>query len=370
MRTFNCTCGNILFFENTQCLKCGHEVGWCPACENLSALVPDEAGVLHCGHEGCGAALVKCPNYAVEQVCNRCLVVQEEPHPPGTLCDYCRFNDTIPDLSIEGNREKWARLEAAKRRLLYSLDVLGLPYGNAEDGMEPPLSFDFKSDVELPRKLWRTMGKQEMVYTGHADGKITINIREADPVELEKNRVSMNEAHRTVIGHFRHEIAHYYWQMLVQGKREPECKATFGDHESPTYAEAQEQYYQAGPPPVWQQNYISGYATMHPWEDFAETFATYLDMVSVLDTAWNSGIGDSLNPVSASLDQMVKRYQKLGVVFNEINRSMGLLDLVPEVIVAPVVQKMEFIHTLVRESARLPKQVVETLAETNLADPW
>ncbi len=370
MKTFHCTCGNTLFFENTQCLRCGHEVGWCPACENLTAIAIEPAGGHRCGLSSCGALLVKCHNYAVEHVCNRCIVRQGELPSTGNLCDYCRFNDTIPDLSLEGNREKWARLEAAKRRLLYSLDVLGLPYGTAAEGIDPPLSFDFKSDTSQQTKWWWTTGEKESVHTGHANGKITINIREADPVELEKNRVSLNEAHRTVIGHFRHEIGHYYWQMLVQGQCEDEFKAVFGDHESPNYAVAMEAYYQNGPAPNWQQSHVSAYASMHPWEDFAETFATYLDMVSVLDTAGNVGVSESFDPGLADLDSMVARYQRLGIVINELNRSMGLLDLVPEIMVPAVVDKMRCVHNLVRGSSRLSQQVVETLAETNLADPW
>ena len=369
MKNFHCSCGNRLFFENTQCLQCGHEVGWCPVCESLGAIVQEPSGGYRCGHSECGALLAKCHNYAVEGVCNRCIAHQGELPAAGALCDCCRFNDTIPDLTVEGNREKWGRLEAAKRRLLYSLDTLGLPYGNADDGIEPPLSFAFKSDVVHPSRWWWSKGKKEMVYTGHANGQITINIREADPVELEKSRVSMNEAHRTVIGHFRHEIGHYYWQMLVQDQREDECKAVFGDHNSPPYAEAMDLYYKNGPAAGWQQNFVSAYASMHPWEDFAETFATYLDMVSVLDTAWNLGLGASLNPVSAELDDMVERYQTLGVMFNELNRSMGLLDLVPEIIVPAVVEKMRFVQQLVRGAARLSQPEVEALANTGIADP-
>ena len=196
------------------------------------------------------------------------------------------------------------------------------------------------------------MGKEERVYTGHADGKITINVREADTVELEKSRVHFEEAHRTVVGHFRHEIAHYFWQMLVQGQCEPECKAVFGDHENPSYAEAQQKYYSNGPAGNWRSGFVSAYATMHPWEDFAETFATYLDMVSVLDTALNMGISDSCDPTKTDLPQMVDRYIRLGVVLNEMNRAMGLIDLVPEIFAPPIVEKMQFVHNLLRQAGQ------------------
>jgi hypothetical protein len=349
MRSFHCTCGNRVFFENTQCLACHRPLGWCPACADMTALLPEDGGRYRCAQEACGALLVLCHNYAVEQVCNRCCPAPSAPQPAAPLCDYCRFNDTIPDLSVPGNREKWARLESAKRRLLYALDQLRLPYGTRADGIEPPLSFDFKADVAPDDRWWWSMGQGERVFTGHADGKITINLREADTVEREKARVDFHEAHRTIIGHFRHEIAHYYWQMLVQQRCEPQFQAVFGDHRQPSYAEAQQHYYRNAAD--WPAQFVSAYASMHPWEDFAETFATYLDMVGALDTAGHFGIGERLDPLSADLSAMVDRYINLGVVLNEMNRTMGLIDVVPEILAPPIVAKLEFIHQLIRDRA-------------------
>jgi len=344
MRQYRCVCESTVFCENTQCLACGRELGFCPACRQLVAILPQDGGSYACGNAACGAALAKCFNYSQHQVCNRCVpldIVAE-----GGLCDCCRFNDTIPDLSIAGNLEKWRRLEAAKRRLFYDLDELGLPYGTAADNVDPPLTFDFKADVIAPVGFWRGIGKAERVYTGHAGGRITINIREADDVEREKLRVDFGEAQRTLIGHFRHEVGHYCWDQLVKGRREDDCRAVFGDHDHPNYAEALETFYQQGPPADWATRCVSAYATMHPWEDFAETWATYLDMVSALDTAHHVGFGGEPEPVGASVDSMVERYQQLGIALNEINRSMGLLDVVPEVFVEPVVEKLRFIHQL------------------------
>jgi len=351
MKTFGCRCGNTVFFENTKCVACDHELGWCPACQNVTTLLPADGGRFHCGNDSCTSVLAKCHNYAVEHVCNRCCLVPDDSSKPAEFCDYCRFNDTIPDLSVPGNKEMWQRLEAAKRRLLYTLDLLKLPYGKSEDGVPLPLAFDFKADVVHKRKWWWAMGKEERVYTGHADGRITINLREADTVEREKSRVFFQEAHRTIIGHFRHEVAHLYWQMLVQGICEPEFKAAFGDHENPTYADAQQRYYEEGPKKDWQVNYVSAYATMHPWEDFAETFATYLDMVSVLDTALHMRVAESCDPTTADLPTMVERYVSLGIVLNEMNRAMGLIDLVPEILLPPIIAKMQFVHELVRAAA-------------------
>lgn len=350
MKTFRCACENMLFFDNSVCLKCGRDVGYCPACRALSALVPQPDGGLVCGNAVCGADIVKCGNYAEHNVCNRC-VRAEDAAAGRTLCDCCGFNQTIPDLNVPGNKVKWYRLEAAKRRLLYDLDLVGLPYRFADADPRPKLRFDFKADVPAKKWMWWTIGKKEQVFTGHASGLITINIREASDVEREQARVAFNEAHRTLIGHFRHEIAHYFFEVLVTGRDEARCKSVFGDHENPTYQDAMSNYYQNGPLADWQDRFVSAYATMHPWEDFAETFATYLDMASVLDCAVNNGFLAA--PLRLDdIERMMLQYKALGIGMNEINRSMGLLDLVPEVLVGPVREKLRYIHELVVGAAQ------------------
>lgn len=344
MQTFRCVCGNTLFFENTSCGNCGRDVGWCPTCRQISGLDARDDGTFACVSPGCGAVVRKCLNYSQEGVCNRCIAVA------GTrsgelFCDCCRLNETIPDLSVDGNRARWAQLEAAKRRLIYGLDSLGLPYGSAADGFDPPLAFAFKGDVIPTQGLWRTMGEGERVYTGHADGMITINIREADDAEREKLRVDFGEAHRTLIGHFRHEIGHYYWDLLVRDRAEDAFKAVFGDHENPDYGQALSLYYDNGAPSDWQETYVSAYATMHPWEDWAETFALYLAMAAMLDTAFHLRLVDAAP--DGDLATMLARYRGLGLVLNEISREMGLLDLVPAVITDPIAVKLGFVHDMV-----------------------
>jgi hypothetical protein len=138
----------------------------------------------------------------------------------------------------------------------------------------------------------------------------------------------------------------------VQGQDEAAFKDNFGDHGSISYSEALENYYQYGPKNNWQENYISAYASMHPWEDFAETWGAYLDMVSVLDTAENA---DLLEEVSTDLQNlqftsMIERYLSLGLKMNEMNRALGLLDLVPEVFTPAVVKKMKYIHQLLKKN--------------------
>lgn len=301
----------------------------CPACHRVVPLVFTEKDGLRCGRTDCGVALRKCINYAAEQICNRCLRAEDEWRE--ARCDYCRLTTLIPDLRVEGNREKWRRLEKAKHRVLYILDLIGLPFRPSDKPGVPLLSFEFKA------------GGGEPVHTGHRDGCITINIREADDVEREKARVAFQEPQRTLIGHVRHELGHYFWDRLVKGEREDECRSLFGDDRHPTYAAALERYHANGPRDNWRGSFVTAYATMHPWEDFAETFGTYLDMVSVLDTARHFGVARcGLEDV----ESMIKNYQQVGLIANEFNRDMGLVDLVPEVFVPTVIEKLCFIHNL------------------------
>ena len=344
-----------MFFDNTRCLACGGESGFCPGCRLLVPLSPQHAGTFQCGNPACGATLAKCQNYSEYAVCNRCVFATVEgaesiaEQQQAQLCDCCRFNRTIPDLTVLGNLQKWYRLEAAKRRLFYDLSQLGLPYGTAADGCDPPLAFDFKADAVPKNTFWRNLPTSQKVFTGHEAGTITINIREADDVERERLRVDLGEAQRTLLGHFRHEIGHYYWDVLVRNRREADCQAVFGDHNRPTYAEALDLYYKAGPVADWALRHVSAYASMHPWEDFAETWATYLDMVSELDTAQHVGFGGESNPAHVDLATMIATYQRLGIALNELNRSLGLMDAVPEVIVSPVIDKLHFIHELIHQ---------------------
>ncbi len=345
MQKFQCDCGNRLFFENTHCLACGCEVGWCPSCATMTTLVFAEPG-LHCGR--CHTDVWKCANRVEHDVCNRNIPAPADPAGAGALlCDCCRYNDTIPDLAVEGNLERWRALEQAKRRLIHGLDSLGLPHGPGLGDPEAGLSFDFKGDSVASGNFWRKVGKQEMVYTGHADGKITINIREADTVEREKLRVDLGEGHRTLIGHFRHEIGHYYWDKLVQpdSGRLAAFKALFGDHENPTYQDALDRHYSDGPRPDWQSAFVSAYATMHPWEDWAETFAFYLDIVDVMETAAASNLIAA--PARDDLKALVETYVRLGLLMNELNRALGLIDFLPELVVPAVVEKLQFVHDVV-----------------------
>ncbi len=354
MRTFRCLCDQVVFFDNTQCVSCGCELGFCPACGELHTLLGDEQSGYTCGNPACGEPVVKCHNYRVEGVCNRCVAVSDSSATENNFCDCCRFNAVIPDLSKGDNRAKWRRLESAKRRAFYHLDLLGLPRGDASDGFDPPLSFEFKETLapDQPAEpggyaTTALLDEAEVVMTGHLNGTITINIHEADPVERERLRVHFGEPHRSLVGHFRHEMAHYYWDLLVRGEGEAGCIALFGDHRNPPYNHAIQRYYQDGPPANWRLNYTSAYASMHPWEDFAETFAAYLEMTAVIDTSYHMGIGGAAFSPEMGLDDRLSEYTRLGTALNEINRTMGLKDLLTRSFNGPVIDKLRYIHDLV-----------------------
>ena len=345
MKSFRCTCGNRLFYENSQCVQCKHEVGWCPRCELIVRFHGGDDQI-RCGNPECGAKLAHCSNRTEYQVCNRALLVDEL---SGSLCDCCRLNRVIPDLGIPGNLEKWRRLEVAKRRLIYLLKLLNLPIVDA-DNEKPNLQFEFKADSSNDGENWRSMGDTEKVYTGHANGVITINVAEADDVFRERVRVELGQSHRTLIGHFRHEIGHYYWDALIKNIQEDEFSAVFGDHRLVDYAASLQKYYSEGPAAHWANNYITAYSSVHPWEDFAETFAKYLDMTAVCDTAFHLQLTNT-PVVKLDLPQIVDRYARLGVIINEVNRSMGLMDLEPSILGVGVIPKLTFIHALVKQAS-------------------
>lgn len=244
----------------------------------------------------------------------------------------------MPDLSTDSNRDRWSALEAAKRRVLFGIENTGLLNPGVDESLDPPLTFEFKADGAEP------------IVTGHANGCITINLQEADPVERERARVEFDEPHRTLVGHFRHELGHYYWQTLVQRSRLNEFREVFGDEDDPPYEHAKQRYYRDGAPHDWQLDYVSAYASMHPWEDFAESFGTYLDLSAILSTANHFGL-DNLPERDDTFASMLQAYQRIGLITNEFNRDMGLLDLVSEVFTEGVRKKLNFVHDLTKSQA-------------------
>jgi hypothetical protein len=261
---------------------------------------------------------------------------------PGGRCFSCELTRTRPsDDDVKGIAE-YPIAESAKRRLIVELDDLGFVIRTRQEDPSTGLAFDLLSSVD------------EKVTIGHADGVITLDLAESNDVHRERLRVSMDEPYRTMLGHFRHEIGHFYWQQLVDGRDDllTEFRELFGD-ERESYADAMERHYGEGAPAEWQERFISQYATMHPWEDFAETFAHYLHICDTVETASSYGLATVASPkqFSSFRDLVVGVWIPLSVALNQINRSMGKGALYPFVIPPPVLDKLEFVAGLPRGSA-------------------
>jgi hypothetical protein len=269
------------------------------------------------------------------------------------LCPSCQLTRVIPDLTKTGNRQAWYRLEVAKRRMLATLFALGLPVVGREQDPEHGLAFEFKSDPDDPAA--------PRVLTGHAEGVIVVNIAEADDAERERRRTAMHEPYRTLLGHMRHESGHYYWECLVRDRAPlDEFRRLFGD-ERRDYGEALAAYHEQGAPADWQERFVSAYASAHPWEDWAETWAHYLHMLDTLETAAACGV--SLRPrrsdepsmpaaraessMRQPFDGLLERWMPLTFMLNNLNRGLGLPDGYPFVLPPPAVEKLRFVHEVV-----------------------
>jgi hypothetical protein len=349
MKPFHCDhCGSLVFFENVSCVNCGHALGFIPEALDLSALAPAENGLWHGLTPNSGNPLFRsCANGQQHAVCNWLVPADDA----NALCIACRLNLTIPDLSLAGNHDRWHRLEKAKRRLIYTFLRLGLPLDGTPIGNHPGLRFNFLGDPP----------GGPPVLTGHDAGLITVNILEADDPEREARRVSLHEPFRTLLGHFRHEASHYCWDRLVAGTPWIErFHQVFGD-ESADYSAALRRHYQEGPPADWQNRFVSAYASVHPWEDWAESCAHYFHIVDTLETA--AGFGLSLHPRHpqakvmtvdapqaesnrASFDAVLGAWLPLTFALNSLNRGMGLPDHYPFVLSAPAVEKMRLVHEI------------------------
>lgn len=348
MKLFKCqNCGEVLYFENRVCGSCGHQLGYLPQAGTLTALTPaGDDGVSWTALAAPDAPVRFCDN-AAQDGCNWLVPADGADR----FCLACRHNRTIPDLSVPEHLEAWRKLELAKHRLFYTLLRLNLPL---QDRSEIPegLVFDFLAPEPGAAP----------VMTGHDDGLITLNLQEADDAAREKLRQEMGEPYRTLLGHFRHEVGHYFWDRLVRDGGHLECcRAVFGD-ETQDYGQALQTHYAQGAPADWQQNYVSSYATAHPWEDFAETWAHYLHIVDTLEMG--TAFGLRVNPKVADTDdltatfdfdphaaggieQLIDAWLPLTFAVNNLNRCMGEADLYPFVLSPAVIAKLGYIHQLV-----------------------
>jgi hypothetical protein len=357
MKLFSChRCRQLLFFESISCTRCGFRLAYLPDRDLMTGMAEDTSDqggtsawtALTPAAEGARYHL--CANSTAHEVCNWAIPEGDlTAAGPEGLCQACRLNRVIPNLSEPGAREAWARLEAAKRRVIYSLNGLGLPIEARSEANPGGLAFDFMKDA----------GEQK-VWTGHSDGLITINIAEADDPFREKMRVQLGETYRTLLGHFRHEIGHYFWDRLIEGGPAlARFRALFGD-EQVDYEQAKQQHYTGGVGD-WSQQFVSQYASMHPWEDWAETWAHYLHMVDTLETARAFGL--SIRPGVAgpsvaarrldlhSFDDLMSGWVPLTIALNSLSRSMGLPDTYPFVLAPKAVEKLAFVHQVVEDES-------------------
>jgi hypothetical protein len=354
MKLFRCQiCDNIIYFENRMCGRCGHRLAYVPELEIMAALEPT-GGDSWTPLAGNPDMRRFCAN-ADYDVCNWVTDAKGQER----LCAACLHNDTIPDISQPSHLAAWRDIELAKHRLFYSLFRWKLPLKTRAEDPIHGLAFEFLADPPQP--------SGPKVMTGHDDGMVTIALAEADSAEMEKRRAELAEPYRSLLGHFRHEIGHHFWDMLVRDRgRIEQCRAVFGD-DSQAYEEALKRHYEQGPPADWPEHFVSAYATSHPWEDFAETWAHYLHIVDTLETA--SAFGLRIQPAidqdgthSARLDfdpyavgtinEIIDAWAPFVIAMNSVNRAIGRPDLYPFVLSPAVVEKLSFIHDLVRGASR------------------
>jgi hypothetical protein len=363
-------------FHCSHCQSCGQQLAYLPDRDRMAAIKQGDDGLWRpIGEDSERPTYRLCANYFEHDICNWAIPAMDS----GTLCGSCRLTRVIPDVTVAANKAAWYRLEVAKRRLIYTLKGLKLPLEPAQSDGDGGLVFEFLQDTTTVN------GDRNRVLTGHNNGVITINVAEADDLLRERERLQLNEPYRTLLGHFRHEAGHYYWDRLIQDERRlTGFRAAFGD-ERADYAIALNRHYQRGAPEYWEQRFVSAYASAHPWEDWAESWAHYLHMTDALETASSIGLSlqppradepsmprapDPLQEESAEFDQMMRSWLPVTYVLNSLNRGLGRADCYPFVLSAPVVDKLHFVHQVIAE-ARLvdsPKRAPKVSATKVPAD--
>jgi len=352
LRLFVCdNCDQVVHFDNRQCVRCGHRLGFQPNGLRMHAVQQQDSDLWQYVAQ---PDLVRfCANAGLD-ICNWLV----EDGDAGDYCVACRHNRLVPNSATQDGVDRWRRISQAQRHLFYSLLRWRLPHPDRAQDPAGGLVFDFLEDTV------QDDGSVVPAMTGHEEGLIAIRAAEADDLTREQARTSMDEPYRTLLGHFRHETGHFMWNRLVRDRNNFDgFRVVFGD-EREDYSEALAQHYANGAPPGWQDSFVSAYASAHPWEDFAECFAHYLHIVDTLETARAFGIAVDprgheemaaevdFDPYrAASADQLVDEWVPLSVAINSIQRSMGQRDSYPFVLSAPVVAKLEYMHQLIAGAA-------------------
>ena len=362
-RGFHCRCGEPVFFRNSRCVSCNSPLAYAPHLHKIVTLEPAGTGNLWRVADDSGEAgetlFERCANLFSPAACNWIMEAPKDGASQQSLCQCCRLDRTIPDLSITANREAYHRISIAKRRLVASLFMLGLPVASRlTEDRDNGLAFDFlRSPAEVPR-----------VLTGYENGIITLNIEEAEDSRREQIRREMGESYRTLLGHLRHEAGHYYWDRLIaRSTWIDDFRDLFGD-ERVDYAAALKTHYLQGPALGWQERYVTPYAGVHPWEDWAETWAHYLHMMDTIDCAFHLGLdpdvaielevepfgSDALfrpqDPEGQHFLHFIESWTRLTAALNELSRAMGYNDFYPFVLSRSTVAKLHFVHLVVGEA--------------------
>lgn len=400
-RDYHCVCGAAIFLRNSQCVRCHRALGYVVETARVEAIEPAEIDgqwkVVRPDATNPSAApatsgidaplpappeqrYFRCANLNKPPACNWLVPVPQvaaaqalppegqepsdvvapgAPAPVALQCLACSLNRTVPDETQPEQALNWGRVEFAKRRLVSSLLALGLPVrSQLTDDPARGLAFDLLAPAPGGAP----------VMTGHDNGLITLNLAEADDAYREQVRQQMHEPYRTMLGHLRHEVGHYYWDLLIQGSgwHQP-FRELFGD-ESADYGEALKRHYDSGAPAGWEQRFISAYASMHPWEDWAESWAHYLHMTDGLGTARSFGLDPKSvsvdataddgsgprDPVAGTVDDgdfdgLFEDWLQLTRVLNEMSRSMGQSDFYPFVVSPAARAKLRFVHQVITQ---------------------
>lgn len=351
MRAFTCDhCGHLVFFENTTCVHCGSTLAFVPERMRMAALELSPS-LPHLWEPRSPALrqeiahLRMCRNRSSEgAACN--FTTDADGSQP--YCVSCRQTRWLPNFANPQNVLRASKVENAKRYLFYTLSCLHL---TSIQGFAAP-TFDFLED--LPG---------QPIFTGHLSGTITLNVAEADDDERARRRLAMSEPYRTLLGHLRHESGHFFWDTLVRDTPwlEP-FRSLFGD-ERQDYAQALQAHYARGPagPLDWQKHHVSAYAAAHPWEDWAETWAHYLHMMDLLETAASYHVqlrlpghlaswppmDDPFSNTQAPFDHILQQCVPLTLMLNSLNRSLGQNDAYPFALSTGAIAKLTFVHQVV-----------------------
>ncbi|MEZ5159262.1 MAG: putative zinc-binding metallopeptidase [Candidatus Nanopelagicales bacterium] len=304
MRRFSCPqCSARVFFDDQTCLNCRTEVAYNPGTDEM------------------GLALNTC-SHRFDWLCNWAAT------DGSSQCASCAL-----DKTVDGRIDQVTQFQVAKRRVYRQLRLIDVD----PDFADPPLRFDLRQGTA-----------DSPVTIGHADGLVTLDTAEADPSRREEVRTKLGEPYRTPLGHVRHETGHWHWQAYVFSDRMrlDQFRELFGD-ERVDYAAALRGHYDGIDDGSWRDTYLSYYATAHPWEDYAESFAHVLHMSDMVETAVAEGF---ITGEFRSLTDIVERWQPLTVSLNEMARSMGTPEPYPFAPSSTALRKMMFVFDVINSS--------------------